>query len=265
MVDTLLANLDRALASDVLSRLGLTRGGYGLVTLHRPANVDDPSVLRPVALRARRGRPALPARAASAPAGGASSCATSACPSRVRIIPPAGYLDFIALEASARLVLTDSGRGAGRDHGARRPLPDAAGQHRAPDHADRGHQPAGGPGSRADHHYRAESPRRSSAAAVPNAVGWACRPANRSDLDVYGPFGASATYGPRSRCLAKFTGSLIKLAANWLVFRVDHAVERVKRSDEKTARAGSVYATSPAPAPWIQGANPLSPSPNRCP
>jgi UDP-N-acetylglucosamine 2-epimerase (non-hydrolysing) len=28
---------------------------------------------------------------------------------RVRIIPPAGYLDFIALEASARLVLTDSG------------------------------------------------------------------------------------------------------------------------------------------------------------
>jgi UDP-N-acetylglucosamine 2-epimerase (non-hydrolysing) len=26
----------------------------------------------------------------------------------VRIIPPAGYLDFIALEASARLVLTDS-------------------------------------------------------------------------------------------------------------------------------------------------------------
>jgi UDP-N-acetylglucosamine 2-epimerase (non-hydrolysing) len=27
----------------------------------------------------------------------------------VRIIPPLGYLDFIALEASARLVLTDSG------------------------------------------------------------------------------------------------------------------------------------------------------------
>ena len=29
--------------------------------------------------------------------------------SRVRIIPPAGYLDFMALEASARVVLTDSG------------------------------------------------------------------------------------------------------------------------------------------------------------
>jgi UDP-N-acetylglucosamine 2-epimerase (non-hydrolysing) len=30
-------------------------------------------------------------------------------PAGVRIIPPAGYLDFIALEAAARLVLTDSG------------------------------------------------------------------------------------------------------------------------------------------------------------
>lgn len=46
MIDTLLANLDRARRSDVLDRYGLTRGGYGLVTLHRPANVDDPDALR---------------------------------------------------------------------------------------------------------------------------------------------------------------------------------------------------------------------------
>ena len=45
MADTLLANLDRALASDVLARLGLARRGYALVTLHRPANVDDPGAL----------------------------------------------------------------------------------------------------------------------------------------------------------------------------------------------------------------------------
>ena len=45
MVDTLLANLDRARGSDVLRRLGLEPGGYGLVTLHRPANVDDPAAL----------------------------------------------------------------------------------------------------------------------------------------------------------------------------------------------------------------------------
>src|SRR5216683_6815255 len=45
MVDTLLANLDRALAGDVMSRLDLEPGQYGLATLHRPANVDDPAVL----------------------------------------------------------------------------------------------------------------------------------------------------------------------------------------------------------------------------
>ena len=46
MVDTLLANLDRARGRDVLSTLGLTAGQYGLVTLHRPANVDEPAVLK---------------------------------------------------------------------------------------------------------------------------------------------------------------------------------------------------------------------------
>src|SRR5881628_1892091 len=29
--------------SDILTRLGLRRGGYGVVTLHRPSNVDDPA------------------------------------------------------------------------------------------------------------------------------------------------------------------------------------------------------------------------------
>jgi UDP-N-acetylglucosamine 2-epimerase (non-hydrolysing) len=48
MVDSLLANLDRALARDTLSRLGLQAGGYALVTLHRPGNVDDPGVLGPL-------------------------------------------------------------------------------------------------------------------------------------------------------------------------------------------------------------------------
>ena len=78
------------------------------MTLHRPANVDDPAVLG-----------ALPPALAEI----AARCARWCCPRirgrlarcaspgrrRVRIIPPAGYLDFIALEAAARLVLTDSG------------------------------------------------------------------------------------------------------------------------------------------------------------
>jgi UDP-N-acetylglucosamine 2-epimerase (non-hydrolysing) len=108
MVDTLLANANRAAARGTLARLGLRPGQYGLVTLHRPANVDDPAVLG--ALLSALGEISrscplvLPAHPRAA---GRLHCA--GLPAGVRIIPPAGYLDFIALEASARLVLTDSG------------------------------------------------------------------------------------------------------------------------------------------------------------
>ena len=108
MVDTLLANLDRALAGDALHKLGLTPREYGLVTLHRPANVDDPAVLKPllaaldeVARSCPLVLPAHPRAAQRLRDGGMSD--------RVRVIPPAGYLDFIALQAQAKLVLTDSG------------------------------------------------------------------------------------------------------------------------------------------------------------
>jgi UDP-N-acetylglucosamine 2-epimerase (non-hydrolysing) len=105
MADTLLANLDRALGGDTLARLGLEAGGYGLATLHRPANVDDPAALAAlltalddVAALCPLVLPAHP-RTAERLRGA----------SRVRVIPAAGYLDFIALQAAARLVLTDSG------------------------------------------------------------------------------------------------------------------------------------------------------------
>jgi len=45
MVDSLLANEERARSRPILARLGVRPGGYGLVTLHRPANVDDPDML----------------------------------------------------------------------------------------------------------------------------------------------------------------------------------------------------------------------------
>jgi UDP-N-acetylglucosamine 2-epimerase (non-hydrolysing) len=105
MIDTLYANLDRALASDVLHRHGLTPGEYALATLHRPANVDSPSMLagliqalESVAQHLPVVLPVHPRTAARLPDA-----------SGLRLIPPAGYLDFIALQASARLVLTDSG------------------------------------------------------------------------------------------------------------------------------------------------------------
>ena len=108
MIDTLLANLDRARASDVLDRYGLSKGGFGLVTLHRPANVDDPEVLAGLlkALGEIAGRCPLVLPAHPRAAG---KLADIGVPGGIKLVPPAGYLDFIALQDAARVVLTDSG------------------------------------------------------------------------------------------------------------------------------------------------------------
>ncbi|MFD4554657.1 non-hydrolyzing UDP-N-acetylglucosamine 2-epimerase [Streptomyces sp. NPDC058469] len=108
MIDTLLANLERARASDILSRYGLKKGEFGLVTLHRPANVDDPEVLTGLlkALGEIAGRCPLVLPVHPRAAG---RLAEIGVPGGIRLVPPTGYLDFIALQDSARVVLTDSG------------------------------------------------------------------------------------------------------------------------------------------------------------
>ena len=45
MIDTLLRNRAKADACRILEDLGLAPRGYAVLTLHRPANVDDPAVL----------------------------------------------------------------------------------------------------------------------------------------------------------------------------------------------------------------------------
>ena len=95
------------------------------MTLHRPANVDDPAVLSallPALAEISRDCPlVLPAHPRAA-----GRLREAGLPARVTIIPPAGYLDFIALEASARLVLTDSGGVQEETTVLGRPVPDAA-------------------------------------------------------------------------------------------------------------------------------------------
>jgi UDP-N-acetylglucosamine 2-epimerase (non-hydrolysing) len=108
MVDTLLANLDRARRRPVLADLGLEAGRFGLVTLHRPANVDDPATLAGLAAALATLSAELPLIVPAHPRARMALLAAD-LPPTVRVIEPAGYLDFIALEAAARLVLTDSG------------------------------------------------------------------------------------------------------------------------------------------------------------
>ena len=110
MIDTLLAGLEEAKKRDTLERMGLTRNGYGLLTLHRPSNVDDPSVLRGIFLALEQIHQKLPivfpvhprTRAAIEDKLGGVEPA-------LLLTDPLGYLDFLRLMADARLVLTDSG------------------------------------------------------------------------------------------------------------------------------------------------------------
>ena len=45
MIDTLLANREKAEKSDILEKMGLTKKGFAVITLHRPSNVDDMNML----------------------------------------------------------------------------------------------------------------------------------------------------------------------------------------------------------------------------
>ena len=108
MIDTLLKHLEVARARPVIESLGLAPGGYGVVTLHRPANVDVGARfarvrdgLARVASRLPLVVPVHPRARGPWEAGGAIAGLT--------LVDPLGYLDFLALEAGAALVLTDSG------------------------------------------------------------------------------------------------------------------------------------------------------------
>ena len=108
MIDTLLTNVARARARAVPARFGLTAGSFGLVTLHRPSNVDDPRALE-------RLLGALARVAASVPLIFPVHPRTKerlgdlSIPHGLQLVEPLGYLDFIGLQADAAVVLTDSG------------------------------------------------------------------------------------------------------------------------------------------------------------
>ncbi len=107
MVDTLMANLPRARERDPAGRLGLTSGDYGLLTLHRPATVDDPAQLAALLEALGAVTVQLPIIFPVHPR--TRSRLAEHLPDGLLPVEPAGYLDFLGLQARARLVLTDSG------------------------------------------------------------------------------------------------------------------------------------------------------------
>ena len=111
MVDSLYYALPAARRRSTLADLGLTRDRFGLVTLHRPALVDDPDRLTDVARTLSEVGERLPLVFPVHPRTRQvlQRCDIQLDPRRVRVVEPLGYLDFLALEEAAALVLTDSG------------------------------------------------------------------------------------------------------------------------------------------------------------
>ena len=110
MIDSLLRLLEGVDRPALLERHGVAGRGFALVTLHRPALVDDPELLGPtmdvlgeIGTRLPVLFPVHPRTRARLEAMGYSAAG------QVRLMEPLDYTDFIGLEAEARLVVTDSG------------------------------------------------------------------------------------------------------------------------------------------------------------
>ncbi len=109
MIDTLVRMLPRIDASDILERLGLVPGGYVLATLHRPG-VTDGGLLASVATGLMRLSEQLPVVFPVHPRTRARLAGVQIPRApHLHLLDPVGYVDFLALEAAAAAVLTDSG------------------------------------------------------------------------------------------------------------------------------------------------------------
>ena len=113
MIDTLMSELE-VVPRDGLEAFGLTEGGYALLTMHRPSNVDHPEVLAGLvellvelsgeillvfAVHPRTRRALEQSRLWDRLAGVEG----------IRLLEPCPYRDMLLLMRSARLLLTDSG------------------------------------------------------------------------------------------------------------------------------------------------------------
>jgi UDP-N-acetylglucosamine 2-epimerase (non-hydrolysing) len=109
MIDSLLAHLDAARAAAPWTGFGLGERGYGLVTLHRPALVDDPILLGETVEQLRSLAQTMPVLFPAHPRTVERLAALDVDAPELIVTGPLGYLDFLGLESAAAFVLTDSG------------------------------------------------------------------------------------------------------------------------------------------------------------
>jgi UDP-N-acetylglucosamine 2-epimerase (non-hydrolysing) len=113
MIDSLVDSLPLAEKSDILEKLNLVPHSYAAVTMHRPSNVDDKSVLdKLMTILEKVGKkspvvfPCHPRTMRNLREFGLDGKYDE---NALRIIEPLGYLDFLKLQKESSCVLTDSG------------------------------------------------------------------------------------------------------------------------------------------------------------
>ena len=123
MIDCLLRHRELAAKSAILDHLFVRNGSacrpYGVLTLHRPSNVDDPKILHAILSAVRELAADFPVFFPIHPRtrkniqsfGLHQYLANTVTGESTGIVPldPLGYLEFLSLNDHARLVLTDSG------------------------------------------------------------------------------------------------------------------------------------------------------------
>src|SRR4051794_17782503 len=91
--------------------LGLAANGYAVVTMHRPANVDDAAMLSAVATQIASVAERLPVAFPMHPRTRRRLKEFGLLDrlGRVMVVEPLGYIEFMSLVSRSRLVITDSG------------------------------------------------------------------------------------------------------------------------------------------------------------
>jgi UDP-N-acetylglucosamine 2-epimerase (non-hydrolysing) len=111
MIDSLHGELEAARSLDMPGRFGVAAGGYAMVTLHRPSNVDGRDSLDTILTALAELASELPVIFPIHPrtARQAAEFGLDGLLERVTVVPPLAYREMLGLVDSAACVLTDSG------------------------------------------------------------------------------------------------------------------------------------------------------------
>jgi UDP-N-acetylglucosamine 2-epimerase (non-hydrolysing) len=114
MIDSLVLNMKKAEKSTILENLGIQKEEYGLITLHRPSNVDDPENLKKIFSIFYKIQKEIPLVFPMHPRTRNNLKKFGLDEQlkgmrNLKVTEPLGYLEFLKLQQNARVIFTDSG------------------------------------------------------------------------------------------------------------------------------------------------------------